>query len=730
MNPILKDNFFNNKYSQNRKTIMYENIKFLDKMPKKNFPELRLTKIKSRPGTNPETEHNDQKNKISRKTGLKYAPLIPKIQKNHALVKKTELMFPKIKNSSTNNNFNNEQQLQNNMIITNYNNNFLYNNYNNNSNKASFQRKNFHSTRNTKNKTLYGTYGVNNININNNINKNLSNHINNNINKNININNNINNNISNNINNNINNNITNIKSLNNNNLQNKNTFNEKINDIEKNNIDNYNHTNNNLNYVVNLHKVKSRLPRYQRGNKSMPSRITTKVKRNIKEKNDKNVIDSLTIKPLMNFPKNNNYLATNNVFNMNNNKNLNNNNLNISNDPMPAKVNSTNILNSFKPTPTSLPTTNSFTQYDLMAERLSIFKNLFTSLASLTGGPNPFLDLNLEHKTVELSPEIFKNTYKNFIPSISSSKDQFLQEDIIKGYAYNSSMGNIRDYNEDTITATKITINNDNNNENNFYFFGVYDGHGGSGCSLYLKNNLHLNIKNFSKESIKEGIKFTEENFLKNEALDKKGEIKDQSGSCGIIAMIQKNKCIIANVGDSRLVIYKNNKVFFSTEDHKPGSNIEKERIMKAGGKIYQTPSLFPLYQNGKEIEIPWRVLPGRLSVSRTFGDVEAKNEKFGGNKNVIVALPDITEIELNEEFNLIVLGCDGIFDVLSNEEILECIKIVLKEKNINEINDNVNISELCGDFAEMIIKSSLAKDSFDNVSCVVIAINIKDLIN
>ena len=432
----------------------------------------------------------------------------------------------------------------------------------------------------------------------------------------------------------------------------------------------------------------------------------------------------------MNFPKNNNYLATNNVFNMNNNKNLNNNNLNISNDPMPAKVNSTNILNSFKPTPTSLPTTNSFTQYDLMAERLSIFKNLFTSLASLTGGPNPFLDLNLEHKTVELSPEIFKNTYKNFIPSISSSKDQFLQEDIIKGYAYNSSMGNIRDYNEDTITATKITINNDNNNENNFYFFGVYDGHGGSGCSLYLKNNLHLNIKNFSKESIKEGIKFTEENFLKNEALDKKGEIKDQSGSCGIIAMIQKNKCIIANVGDSRLVIYKNNKVFFSTEDHKPGSNIEKERIMKAGGKIYQTPSLFPLYQNGKEIEIPWRVLPGRLSVSRTFGDVEAKNEKFGGNKNVIVALPDITEIELNEEFNLIVLGCDGIFDVLSNEEILECIKIVLKEKKINEINDNVNISELCGDFAEMIIKSSLAKDSFDNVSCVVIAINIKDLIN
>ncbi len=193
--------------------------------------------------------------------------------------------------------------------------------------------------------------------------------------------------------------------------------------------------------------------------------------------------------------------------------------------------------------------------------------------------------------------------------------------------------------------------------------------------------------------------------------------------------MIQKNKCIIANVGDSRLVIYKKNSLSFCTEDHKPGTKTEKERIANAGGKIYQTPSLFPLYQNGKEIEIPWRVLPGRLSVSRTFGDIEAKDPKFGGNKNVVVALPDITEIELSDEFNLIVLGCDGIFDVLSNEEVLECVKIVLKEKNMKDMKE-LNISELCGDFAAMIIKSALAKDSFDNVSCIVIAINIEDLIN
>jgi protein phosphatase 2C family protein 2/3 len=451
----------------------------------------------------------------------------------------------------------------------------------------------------------------------------------------------------------------------------------------------------------------------------MPSRVTTKIKRSKKEQNDKNIVDSLTIKSLINYPKNNNFLPTNNTFNNYSNTN------NFNNNLIPTNINTISTLNNFKPTPTSLPTTNNFTEYDLMSQRLNIY-----SLASLMGWSNSFFNFMPNQKTVELSPEIFKNTYKNFCPSINSSPDEFSKNDIIKGYAYNSSMGNIRDYNEDTITATKIIFNNEKDNENNFYFFGIYDGHGGNGCSLYLKNNLHKYIKNFSKESIKEAINEIEEQFLKYEALDEKGEIKDQSGSCGITILIQNNKCIIANVGDSRLLIFKKNAIYFCTEDHKPGSNIEKERIIKAGGKIYQTPSLFPLIQNGKEIEIPWRVLPGRLSVSRTFGDIEAKNEKFGGNKNVVVALPDITEIELNEEFNLIVLGCDGIFDVLSNEEILECVKIVLKEKNIKKIDDNINISELCGYFAEMIIKASLAKDSFDNVSCIVIAININDLIN
>jgi len=689
----LKDNLIQSKFPHSRRSLAHENLKIIDQVPKNNLPELKLTKLKIRPGSDPEKDNpkDKDKNKITTKTGLKYVPFVPKMHKNHTLIKKAELMFPKIKNATNTNFF--EQTQDNNMIITNFNKN---NNmgFQANLNKLAQKRKNIHSKRSDKIKTLYGTYGINIKNINNNNN------------------------------------------LNTNSIPNKKSFNDKLSDIEKSNAENMNNSNNGDLFMVNLHKIKPKIPKYPKSNKSLPSK--TKIKKNKKDINFKN---SLTIKPLINYPKNNNYLnnfmknpITNNTNNIEQKINL-----TELNQKNPSIINNTNYINNITLTP-PISNNNPIPNYlnvnkplaqspppstDIIGQGLESpfsISSLLNLLALFSGG-SP----SIRKEPVELSPEIFKNTYNNFTESITSSAEEFEKDDIIKGYAFNTSMGNIRDYNEDTITATKIIL--DGVNDSNTFFFAVYDGHGGNGCSLYLKEKLHHFIKNFTKESLNEAINTVEEKFMSEEALDEKGEIKDPSGSCGIMALIQKNKLIIANVGDSRLVLFKKNSLYFSTEDHKPGSPSEKTRIEKGGGMVYQTPSLIPLHQNGKEIEPPWRVLPGRLSVSRTFGDVEAKNEKLGGMKNVVVALPDITEIELDEDFNFMVLGCDGIFDVLSNEEILECVKIVLKEKEINDLN-NVNISELCGYIADMIIKSSLAKDSYDNVSCIVVAINMKELIN
>ena len=673
--PIFKDNFAPNKFPQTRRSSKQENIKIIDQITKKNLPELKLTKTKIGPGSDPESEPKE-KNKINNKTGLKCVPLISNISKNYKALKRNELMFPKIKNTmnkinKTNTNFFNEQEENINNIGININ--IQQNNKNNN--KFSTKRKAIQSRRNEKIKTLYGTYGINAKNMVNNIKTNSI-------------------------------------------VNNKNSEIEKSN-IENNNMNNSN-SHSNLN-MVNLHKIKSKNRKLAKNNNSLPSR-GTKFRKN---KKDLNFKDTLTIKPLI---LNNNLASIKNNNNdidnisIDNNKDNNKFNLielkkkenpldNLNLDKTPFIGNKPSFLDSFKPTPSSLPTTNNFLETEIL-QRINLINSLLNPLSLLAG-------LNSE-KTIELSPEIFKRTYKNFYPSIISFSNEFSKEDIIKGYAFNSSMGKYRDYNEDTITATKILSDT--------YFFAVYDGHGGNGCSLYLKENLHKYINNFSKEGVNEAINIVENIFLKEKALDENGFTKDHSGSCAIMALINKNKLIIANIGDSRLVLFKNNSPFFITEDHKPNSPKEKLRIEKAGGSIYQTQTIIPIYQNGKKIEIPWRVNPGRLSVSRTFGDVEAKNENLGGKKNIVVALPDITEIELDEDYNFLVIGCDGIFDVLSNEQILECVKIVIKEKKVEE-NKNLNISELCGDIADMIIKSSLALDSFDNVSCIVVAFNLKDLI-
>jgi protein phosphatase 2C family protein 2/3 len=70
-------------------------------------------------------------------------------------------------------------------------------------------------------------------------------------------------------------------------------------------------------------------------------------------------------------------------------------------------------------------------------------------------------------------------------------------------------------------------------------------------------------------------------------------------------------------------------------------------------------------------VQGPLRVFPGRLSVSRTFGDIEAKRARFGGNPNVIISDPEIRTFKMQSNYDFIFIGCDGIFDRLNNKEII-----------------------------------------------------------
>ena len=63
-------------------------------------------------------------------------------------------------------------------------------------------------------------------------------------------------------------------------------------------------------------------------------------------------------------------------------------------------------------------------------------------------------------------------------------------------------------------------------------------------------------------------------------------EVAKYSGCTACVCVIIEEKVYIANAGDSRAIIIKNDKIGKKTTDHKPDLNEEKKRIIKAGGWI------------------------------------------------------------------------------------------------------------------------------------------------
>ena len=388
------------------------------------------------------------------------------------------------------------------------------------------------------------------------------------------------------------------------------------------------------------------------------------------------------------------------------------------------------------------------------SERLSEKKNKQSSKKNIAKN-NPFQkDINGSHKNENISPkepqiieindiigekcdldlDILQLQFNNFDHSKTSSKPM----GIIKGYGANTYQGLVRNYNEDRVSII-INMNKPKNYNKKIWpktsFFGIYDGHGGNKCADYLRDSLHKLIfsdENYPEnvnEAIKNGFLKAENEFLNNHSLDKNNNMNiiDRSGSCAIIVIIIENKIYVANVGDSRGLLSKNNgnEYIIITEDHKPSNENEQKRITENGGEVYQTQTPINGVDNdtlSNQILLgPYRVLPGRLSVSRTIGDVEAKKVQFGGNPKVIIPNPDIYCYDLNkDDIDFIILGCDGIYDQISSNEILDLAWMIFNNK---EINNNSTIHDKCGLIVDFILKASMARKSFDNVTCVIIAL-------
>ena len=249
-----------------------------------------------------------------------------------------------------------------------------------------------------------------------------------------------------------------------------------------------------------------------------------------------------------------------------------------------------------------------------------------------------------------------------------------------KVYAYGlySTQGSVRPYNEDRIVEYHTILQSDIGMDVNFSFFGIYDGHGGQQCSKFLSKQFHMSLiddpqllKN-PNATIKKHINDLDMHFL-NLFIDNPTNVELQrAGSCLNAVIIIDDMCYVVNVGDSRSIMSTHGgKVIYQlSQDHKPSDPLERDRVIDSGGKIYvssikqfasssgysiqrtdklvtKNDTLFGATDSamnviGGETFGPHRVIPGRLSVSRSIGDAHAKIKQLGGNPNVVISKPDI----------------------------------------------------------------------------------------
>lgn len=141
---------------------------------------------------------------------------------------------------------------------------------------------------------------------------------------------------------------------------------------------------------------------------------------------------------------------------------------------------------------------------------------------------------------------------------------------------------------------------------------------------------------------------------------------EDKSGSTAVACLISPTHTYLINCGDSRSIVCSENQVALCTYDHKPINPLERERIHNAGGSV--------MIQR----------VNGSLAVSRALGDYEYKCvEGRGPCEQLVSPEPEIYVSERSmEKDEFVVLACDGIWDVMSNEDLKEFIHSRLKVTN------------------------------------------------
>merc|ERR1711920_480041 len=240
-------------------------------------------------------------------------------------------------------------------------------------------------------------------------------------------------------------------------------------------------------------------------------------------------------------------------------------------------------------------------------------------------------------------------------------------------------------------------------------FFAIYDGHGGKRTVDFLTCGFHINLAYHLKHNPDEPIqKVFEQVYEHTDAQIRRQQIL-QSGATAITAFLRNEKVensnerkrVIhcANVGDSRAVLVVKGVAHRLSKDHKATDPDEKKRIEQEGGFVSRCDRV-----------------NGLLAVSRAFGDHMLKP--------AVSAKPYYSSHEIDENTPYLVLACDGLWDVMEDQEVVDFIGARIKEELGGPIVPEVHkkkLQVLVNTIIAELIKMALEKGSQDNISILIV---------
>ncbi|KAF9199173.1 Protein phosphatase 2C 1 [Haplosporangium sp. Z 27] len=223
-------------------------------------------------------------------------------------------------------------------------------------------------------------------------------------------------------------------------------------------------------------------------------------------------------------------------------------------------------------------------------------------------------------------------------------------------------------------------------------FFAIFDGHAGKAAADWCGQHFHEVFGRILEEKADQpGVDFQElvnDAFL---AVDQQlAEALQQGRSSGctvIMAYIRKegDKRVLytGNVGDARAVLCHKEKAVRLSYDHKGSDHNEAQRILDVGGFV----------MNNR--------VNGVLAVTRALGD--------SSMKEFVIGAPYTTRTEIGSDNPFLILACDGLWDVCSDQEAVELIKDVVCPTKASRV----------------LLDHALQKFSTDNISVMVVRLGV-----